>query len=164
MKFSKDITINAPAEKVWNILGPQFTEVGTWARNIPKSVVNTNAPKVNNSPVGGRLCETSIGKISEEFTAYDEKNMTLSFKGVITSKVFSSVVSTNAVTAIDENTSKVTVTPNIDLKPIGILMYPLIKMNLSKLINEVLIDLKYYAENDKPSPEKLALQKNSKST
>ena len=159
MKFSKDITINAPAKKVWDILGHKFADVGQWSRLVSHSVVNNNAQKVNNSPVGGRLCETSIGKISEEFTAYDEEGMTFSFKGVITSKVFSNVISTNAVTAIDENTSKVTVTPNVDLKMIGILMYPLIKMNLGKLIKQGLIDLKYFAENDKPSPEKLASQK-----
>jgi len=159
MKFSKDITINAPAKKVWDILGHKFADVGQWSRLVSHSVVNNDAPKVNNSHVGGRFCETSIGKISEEFTAYDEEGMTFSFKGVITSKVFSNVISTNAVTAIDENTSKVTVTPNVDLKAIGILMYPLIKMNLGKLIKQGLIDLKYFAENDKPSPEKLSLQK-----
>jgi hypothetical protein len=105
------------------------------------------------------LCDTSIGKISEEFTAYDEKGMTFSFKGVITSKVFNSVISTNAVTSIDENTSKATFTPNIDLKTIGILIYPLIRIYLSKTIMEGLKDLKYFAENDKPSPAKLATQK-----
>ena len=159
MKFSQDITINAPAKKVWDILGHKFADVGQWSRLVSQSVVNNDAPKVNNSRVGGRLCETSIGKISEEFTAYDEGGMTFSFKGVITSKVFSNVISTNAVTAIDENTSKVTVTPNVDLKAFGILMYPLIKMNLGKLIKQGLIDLKYFVENDKPSPEKLASQK-----
>jgi len=159
MKFSKDITINAPAKKVWDILGHKFADVGQWSRLVSQSVINNDASKVNNSPVGGRLCETSIGKISEEFTAYDEEGMTFSFKGVITSKVFSNVISTNAVTAIDKNTSKVTVTPDVDLKALGILMYPLIKMNLGKLIKQGLIDLKYFAENDKPSPEKLASQK-----
>jgi len=159
MKFSKEITINAPAKKVWDILGHKFADVGQWSSLVSQSVINNDAKKVNNSPVGGRFCETSIGKISEEFTAYDEKGMTFSFKGVITSKVFSNVISSNAVTAIDENTSKVTVTPSVDLKVIGILMYPLIKMNLSKLIKQGLMDLKYFAENDKPSPEKLASQK-----
>ena len=159
MRFSKDIVINAPAEKVWDILAHKFADVGQWSRLVSQSTVNNDAQKVSNSPVGGRLCETSIGKISEEFTAYDEEGMTFSFKGVITSKVFSNVISTNAVTAIDENTSKVTVTPNIDLKALGILMYPLIKMNLGKLIKQGLTDLKYFAENDKPSPEKLATQK-----
>ncbi|TFB12575.1 SRPBCC family protein [Candidatus Marinimicrobia bacterium MT.SAG.4] len=159
MKFSKDITINVPAKKVWDILGHKFADVGQWSSLVSRSTVNNDASKVNNSPVGGRFCETGIGKISEEFTAYDEKGMTFSFKGVITSIMFSKVISTNAVTAIDENTSKVTLTPNIDLKVLGILMYPLIKMNLGKLIKQALMDLKYFAENDKPSPEKLASQK-----
>lgn len=158
MNFSKDITINAPADKVWDILGHKFTEVGQWSRSISHSVINIDAPKVNNSPVGGRFCTTNIGKISEEFTAYDEEKMTFSFKGVITSKVFSNVINTSTVTAIDESTSKVTVTPQVDLKILGLLMYPMIKMNLSKIIKEVLIDLKYFAENDKPSPEKIASQ------
>ena len=158
MNFSKDITINTPADKVWDIIGHKFTDIDQWSRSISRSVLNNDAPKVNNSPVGGRFCTTSIGKISEEFTAYDEEKMTFSFKGVITSKVFSNAISTSTVTAIDENTSKVTLTPQVDLKILGLLMYPLIKMNLSKLINEVLIDLKYFAENDKPSPEKIASQ------
>ena len=159
MKFSKDIVINAPAEKVWDILAHKFTDVGQWSRSISQSTINNDAPKVNNSPVGGRLCDTSIGKISEEFTAYDEEGMTFSFKGVITSKLFSNVISTNTVSVIDDNSSKVTVSPEIDLKTLGMAMYPLIKMNLSKTIKGVLIDLKYFAENDKPSPEKLATQK-----
>ena len=159
MKFSKDITINASAEKVWDILAHQFVDVGVWARSVPKSEVNHTPPKVNGSPVGGRLCDTSIGHISEEFTAYDEEGMTFSFKGVITSKMFTSVISTNAVTSIDEKTSKVTVTPAIDLTFLGKLMSPMIRMNLNKTINGVLDDLKYFAENDKPSPEKLKAQK-----
>ena len=44
-------------------------------------------------------------------------------------------------------------------RTIGILIYPLIKIYLSKTITEVLKDLKYFAENDTPSPEKIASQK-----
>jgi len=111
---------------------------------------------VNNSPVGGRLCNTSIGKISEEFTAYDDKNMSFSFKGVITSKLFTNLISTNKVTAIDESTSEVTATPNVELTFLGTLMSPLIKLQLSKAVSGGLDDLKYYVENGKPSPAKLA--------
>ena len=156
MKFSKDITINAPAEKVWDILGHKFTDVHQWARSIPHSTVNPHAERVNGSPVGGRLCDTSIGNISEEFTAHDEEGMTFSFKGVIKSVMFTRVVSSNKVVSVDADTSKVIVTPQIDLTLLGKLMYPLIKLNLNKTVNEVLADLKYFAENDKPSPEKLA--------
>jgi hypothetical protein len=106
MKFSKRIIVNAPAEKVWEVLGSDFVNVGNWATLVTHSEVNTEASVVNNSPVGGRLCNTSIGKISEEFTAYDDQDMSFSFKGVITSIMFTSVISSNKVSAIDENTSE----------------------------------------------------------
>ena len=106
--------------------------------------------------MGGRLCKTSIGKISEEFTAYDDQNMSFSFKGVIASKLFTSLTSTNKVVSLNENTSEVTVTPHIELSFLGILMYPLIKLQLSKAVRGGLDDLKYYVENGKPSPAKLA--------
>ncbi len=156
MKFSKQIIVNAPAEKVWGVLGRDFANVGNWATLVSHSEVNTEAPVVNNSPVGGRLCSTSIGKISEEFTAYDDQNMSFSFKGVITSKLFSNLISSNKVTAIDDNTSEVTVTPNVELTFLGTMMFPLIKLQLSKAVSGALDDLKYYVENGKPSPAKLA--------
>ncbi|MBL4694833.1 SRPBCC family protein [Candidatus Gracilibacteria bacterium] len=156
MKFSKQITINAPAKKVWEVLGQDFANVSKWATLVANSEVNTEAAVVNDSPVGGRLCNTSIGKISEEFTAYDDKDMSFSFKGVITSKLFSSLISSNKVTAIDENTSEVTATPHIELTFLGMLMYPLIRLQLGGAVSGGLEDLKYYIENGTPSPSKLA--------
>jgi DNA-binding beta-propeller fold protein YncE len=156
MKFSKRIIVNAPAEKVWEVLGSDFVNVGNWATLVTHSEVNTEASVVNNSPVGGRLCNTSIGKISEEFTAYDDQDMSFSFKGVITSIMFTSVISSNKVSAIDDNTSEVLATPHIDLTFLGILMSPLIRLQLSKAVSGGLNDLKYYVENGMPSPSKLA--------
>ena len=156
LKFSKRIIVNTPAEKVWGVLGRDFANVGNWATLVTHSEVNTEASVVNNSPVGGRLCSTSIGKISEEFTAYDDQNMSFSFKGVITSIMFTSVISSNKVSAIDENTSEVLATPQIDLTFLGTLMSPLIKLQLSKAVSGGLDDLKYYVENGMPSPSKLA--------
>ncbi len=156
MKFSKQIIVNAPAEKVWEVLGRDFANVGNWATLVSHSEANTEAPVVNNSPVGGRFCNTSLGKISEEFTAYDDQNMSFSFKGVITSIMFNNLINTSKVTAIDDNTSEVTATPNIELTFLGTLMFPLIKLQLSKAVSGGLDDLKYYVENGKPSPAKLA--------
>jgi carbon monoxide dehydrogenase subunit G len=164
MKFSKKIVINAPAEQVWNVLGRDFENISKWATLVSNSEINTEAQVVNNSPVGGRLCNTSIGKISEEFTEYDDHNMSFSFKGVITSIMFTSVISSNKVTAIDENTSEVTATPHIELTFLGTLMSPLIKLQLSKAVSGGLEDLKYYVENGKPSPSKLAAMQKQEST
>jgi len=158
MKFTKQISINAPAEKVWGVLGRDFANIGVWSTSVAHSTVNDKVAKVNNSPVGGRVCNTIFGEVSEEFTAYDDQKMSLSFKGVIASKVFSSLISTNEVEAKDENTTIVKITPDVELTIIGKLISPLIKMQLSKTLDQVLDDLKYFVENGKPSPAKIASQ------
>ena len=158
MEFSKQITVNASTEKVWDVLDRDFANIGVWSTAVSHSVVNDKIASVNNSPVGGRLCETSFGKVSEEFTAYDDDKKTFSFKGVFGSKLFKSVINTAELTAIDENTTVVKITPEIKLSFIGTLMSPMIKMQLNKAIDLILDDLKYYVENRQPSPSKLASQ------
>ena len=158
MEFTKQIIVNASAEKVWDVLGKDFANIGVWSTAVAHSSVNNEAARVNNSPVGGRVCDTVFGKVSEEFTAYDDEKKSLSFKGVIKSKMFKSLISTNEVTSIDENTAEVKITPHVELTFIGTLMSPMIKMQLSKTLDQVLDDLKYYVENGKPSPAKLAAQ------
>ncbi len=159
MNFTKQVSVNASADKVWDVLGRDFANIGVWSTAVSNSVANDELPSVNNSPVGGRVCETSIGKISEEFTAYDDANKTFSFKGVFGSMLFKSVTNTAELKSIDENTTVVHITPDIKLSFFGTLMFPIIKMQLSKLTDQVLDDLKYYVENGKPSPKKIASQK-----
>ena len=158
MKFTQQISINAPAEKVWDILGRDFVNVGTWATAVSHSEVNASIPSVNNSPVGARTCTTSFGKASEEFTAYDDAKRTYSFKGVFESKMFTNVTSSAQVESVNESTSVTKLTPEVELTFLGKLMYPIIKMQLNKSIVQALEDLKYYVENGKPSPAKLASQ------
>ena len=132
MQFSKQVTVNASAEKVWEVAAREFANIGVWATAVSHSVANNELASVNNSPVGGRLCDTSIGKISEEFTAYDDDKQTFSFKGVFDSKMLQSVTNTTELRSIDENTTEVKITPNIELSFIGSLMSPMIRMQLSK--------------------------------
>jgi len=159
MKFTKQVSVNASAEKVWGIAGRDFANIGVWSTAVSHSVADDKLACVNNSPVGGRVCDTSFGKISEEFTAYDDDKKTFSFKGVIDSKMFKSLTNTMELTSIDANTTEVKITPEVELSFIGTLMSPMIKMQLSKAIDQLLDDLKYYVENGKPSPKKLASQK-----
>ena len=158
MEFTKQVSVNASAEKVWDVIGRDFANIGVWSTAVSHSVANNEVAPVNNSPVGGRVCDTSFGKISEEFTAYDDNKKTFSFKGVFDSKMFKSVISTTELTSIDENTTVVKMTPDIKLSFIGTLMSPIIKIQLSKTLDQLLDDLKYYVENGKPSPKKLASQ------
>jgi len=159
MKFTKEITINESADKVWEVAGRDFANIGVWATAISSSVANHEIPSVEGSPVGGRLCETDFGTASEEFTAYDDANKTYSFKGVFDSKMFNNVTSSMKVTAIDDKTAKVEIEPALELTLVGVIMYPMIKMQISKVTDEILEDLKYYVENGKPSARKLSSQK-----
>jgi len=159
MKFSREVVINAPAEKVWEVYGRGFAKIGEWATGVSHSVAIDELPSVNNSPVGGRICTTTFGKVSEEFTAYDDVKKTLSFNGVFRSKMFKSVVNSSEITAKDENTSTVKVTSDIELTFLGFIMSPFIRMQLNKTINQIFSDLQYYVENGKPSPSKLAAMK-----
>jgi len=159
MKFTKQVTINAPADKVWEVLARDFADTGTWATAVSSSVAHKDVAPVNNSHVGGRVCQTDFGEVNEDFTAYDDQNKTFSYKGDIKSKILKNVTNSAEVISQDENTTLVKITPEIGLSFIGMFMAPMLKMKLSKLTDEVLDDLKYYVENGKPSPRKLASQK-----
>jgi hypothetical protein len=159
MKILKEVIIGAPAEKIWDIVGHNFAKIGNWDGSVSNSVVNNDFPKVNGSPCGGRVCETSFGTIKEKFTAYDENSMTFSFQGDITSKVFSNVMNTVTVVPMGKKKSKIIASPNVDLTFLGKIMSPLIKSGLGSAIKKGLEDLKYFAENNKVSPRKLASQK-----
>ena len=159
MKFSKKILINATADKVWEVAGRDFANVGKWATAVSHSTENKELACVNGSPVGGRVCQTSFGSASEEFTAYDDEKKTYSFKGVFKSKMFNNVTSSMKVESVDGNKALVKIVPELELTILGILMYPVIRMMLNKTTDEILDDLKYYVENGKPSPRKLASQK-----
>jgi len=159
MKIFKEVSINVPAEKVWAIVGQNFAKIGEWDGTVSSSKINNDFPKVNGSPYGGRVCETSFGTINEKFITYDEKRMTFSFQGDIKSPVFSNVLNTVTVVPVNANKSRITASPNVDLTFIGKVISPLIKAGLGGAIKKGLKDLKYYAENDTISPRKIASKK-----
>ena len=73
--------------------------------------------------------------------------------------MFKNVTNSAALTSKGENSTVVELTPEIELTFLGTLMYPMIRMMLSRAIDQILDDLKYYVENGKPSASKIAAQK-----
>ena len=156
MKIFKEVSINVPSEKVWAIVGQNFAKIGEWDGTVSSSRINNDFPKVNGSPYGGRICETSFGTINEKFTIYDEHKMTFSFEGDIKSPVFSHVLNTVTVIPVNPTKSRITASPNVALTFFGKVMSPLFKAGLGSALKKGLEDLKYYAENDEISPRKMA--------
>jgi hypothetical protein len=58
--FSRQITIHAPADEVWEVVGRQFDRVGEWATVIPASAPDPAAAGLVDAPVPGRVCQTGI--------------------------------------------------------------------------------------------------------
>jgi len=72
MKIRKQMTIDASAERVWKILGPNDVRAGDWASAVYVSSAKPIALKVAAAPVAGRTCQTSLGQFTESIEAYDE--------------------------------------------------------------------------------------------
>ena len=78
--IDKTDTINASAERVWEILSDEFADVGSWASVVDHSQAHTKAAAPAGATAGGRTCEVpGFGFTDERFTRYDEANKTFSF-------------------------------------------------------------------------------------
>src|SRR5215211_4970902 len=60
LHFSNQITINAPATKVWRVLGHEFANIGQWVSAIPHSQAVTDIPAPDGAEVAGRVCATAV--------------------------------------------------------------------------------------------------------
>ena len=73
MKIRKTLTVNAPPDAVWDILGPNYVRAGDWASSVYVSGARPGTPKIAGAPAAGRTCETSLGPFTETIEAYDEE-------------------------------------------------------------------------------------------
>lgn len=74
MRIEQHIDIAAPAQQVWEVIGPAFADIGSWASAIARS---GTAPGD-----GGRVCEVQgprASAVTERLTAYDDEARTLTY-------------------------------------------------------------------------------------
>ena len=162
MKISKSLTINRPAADVWKVLAHDFTRADEWMAAVPKSYVYENDRAADGAPVSGRVCELSTKedglKVEEVISHFDDEAMSFTIEvtptkgGVI--PIHKNVVEISlseprpGVTEVHWNS-----TP--DLKPAGYVAYPMLKMGFGRAFGQILEELKYFVENDRPHPRKL---------
>ncbi|MEL6150237.1 MAG: SRPBCC family protein [Chloroflexota bacterium] len=159
MKLSSTVVINAPAEKVWQVVAHDFAKIGEWASGVEKSVINVEAATPEGATVGGRVCSVpGFGQIRETFTEYDEAGKTFTYEATGMPFFVTSAHNGWAVQAIDANTSRVSFNLEMNVLPlVGTLMAIPMKMQLTKLLDEATEELKYYVEIGEIHPRKQAL-------
>jgi hypothetical protein len=160
--IDKTDTINASAERIWEILSDEFTDVGSWASAVDHSEAHTKAPAPAGASTGGRTCEVpGFGFTDERFTRFDEANKTLSFS-IDAEKIpdfFKNMESTWKVVSTGPNTSKVTTKIAGEATGVrGALVSPIMKRKFSGLLDQGYKDLKVYAETGQVSDAKRKAQ------
>ncbi|MEL6371656.1 MAG: SRPBCC family protein [Pseudomonadota bacterium] len=156
MKIHRSKSINAPVEDVWRVLADHYADVGKRARAVESSSPNENAPTVNGSEVGGRVCQTSIGPATEILTHFDAANHHLKYKAHAEKMPFfvRALYGDWKLSSLGE-TTKVDFGFEADLSfPFSILMPPLKKIQFKKPIEETLDDLKTLMETGRTHPDK----------
>jgi hypothetical protein len=157
MKINKELSIGKPVEEVWEVLGNQFGEIDKWASLIHHSEVSGEAslPGVSYSV---RSTDTAGGPTKQELTSFNPGQYSLSYKAIAGTPFFFKAVRAKwSLAKKDDDSTKLDLDFEVEFKGlIGVILSPIIKIKLGKVGDELLDDFKYYLENGKPHPRKLA--------
>ena len=157
MKIQRKVRVNAPADKAWAVIGPNFADVDEWASNVFISNAQGGANGPNGAPASGRVCETKQGSFDESIVAYDEGRRQIAY--AVTGKSVPGFVRSIRVDwnirPAGPNTFDVSMTMNADLaQPFAFLMGWMMKKQFGKAIDESLEEFGYYLEKGRVHPRK----------
>ena len=162
LQIREEITVNAPATKVWRVLAHEFESVGMWSSGVTESMAISDMPVLEGARVGGRVCLSDGfgGDVQEAFTYYDEQAMRFGYEAVGDIPIFFKSAGNNwHVQELDPNNSVVEFRADVDLKLfpgfILLLLFPLVRKVWGR---RTLEELKYYVEHDQPHPRKVKAQ------
>jgi|CXWL01.1.fsa_nt_gi uncharacterized membrane protein len=155
--IDKEVVINAPIGKAWEVLGPQFADAYIWASAIKHSEAR-NHESLNGSTCTERGCKVKgIGDVKEKLLSYSESEHKLSYQvyeGM--PKMIKNAV--NYWTFVSTPDGKTKVISHIEMRVgglMGSMMKGMMKRKMTKLQSEVVEEFSYYVENGTPHPRKI---------
>lgn len=153
----QEISIDAPTEKSWEVLGPQFENAQVWATSVTRSEA-LDRESLNGSTCTIRGCSIAgMGDVKEKLLTYSPEDHSLSY--VVTDGMPKMVrYLSNSWVLIDLGNGKSKLEMTIEMKTggfMGWMMGGMMKRKLTKLSAEVAEEFKYYVENGKPHPRKI---------
>ncbi len=155
--IKQEIFIDAPIEKAWEVLGPQFENAQVWATSVTRSEA-LNKESLNGSTCTIRGCSIAgMGDVEEKLLTYSSKDHSLSY--VVTDGLPKMVrYLSNSWKLIDLGNGKSKLEMTIEMKTggfMGWMMGGMMKRKLTKLSAEVAEEFQYYVENGNPHPRKI---------
>lgn len=146
MNVKHQITVNASAERLWEILVEDYDQISGWASAVLESGPN---PQV---PVGdGRVCLTTVGRNTEVIKHKNKSEHTFTYIATPERQPFflNGIENTFTLKSIGDNQTTVGMNAHVKLSGIvGSVMAPLMKRRMLKGFGGILEELKHYAETD----------------
>jgi hypothetical protein len=165
-EISAQLRIDAPADRVWEVIGPGFARIGEWASVIPSSAPPaTPGPAAglpsaaDGPPVPGRACTTGsrlVPRVTELLVAYDPAGRTLTYQASGLPAFVTLARNTWTVAPDGESACLVTLGAQFQARGVpGLLARWVIVIQARRNARLLQADLRYYLEHGTPSPRKL---------
>jgi len=163
IQMKDKITINATADRAWEILAHQFGSIGEWASIITESKAVVDEGEADFNSVTGRVCTAKgFGDTVEELTHYDEESKCFTYKAIEGLPFFIKSAENNwSVHALSEEITEVRSRAEIEISFFpGFFLAPVFKYVMARKGKEMFEELKFYLEQGQPHPRKLKQSRN----
>jgi len=158
MKIQRKVAVDAPIEKLWDILGTNYADAGVWNSAVFISAQTAFPPKVESAPVSGRVCQTTLGPFTETINQFDEETHRIEYTatGDAMPGFVKGLHGHWSLKKLSAKRTEVNMMLSVNIAfPFNVLMGWMMKMQFNGAIKSSLGDLKHYAETGKPHPRKI---------
>ena len=152
MNLNYEVTVNASADKLWKIIGTDFNQADKWAVRMLKSTGSADL-----GPIGGRVIQTiEYGEGKETLYKFDDTQRELAYtvQAAGLPPVLQDIKIGWRVESKGDNQAVVHNTFEANLSNPE--MSGMITQQSKQGTKELFAQLKYFAENDQPHPDKQA--------
>lgn len=155
--ITQEIIIDAPIEKAWQVLGPDFANAHIWASSLKHSQAN-NSQSLNGSTCTERGCDISgMGKIKEKLTHYSDSEHALAYTVQEGLPGMVKFMSNNwKLTPTTDGKTKLVM--QLEMRTggmMGTMMHGMMKKKMTKMAAEIATEFKYFVEMGQPHPNKV---------
>ena len=165
MRVQMSRTVDAPIERVWEIVADRYVDAGAWASAVYASSARPGAPVAPGAPAMGRVCQTSLGAFTETIEAWDPaaRMLTYSATGDRMPGFVRNLRNTWTLAPLGGGRTEARVALSADIAfPFNVLMGWLMKRQFRSAIGDTLDDLAAYAETGQVSARKGAADRPEK--
>ncbi len=165
MKLHNAIRVNASLAEAWRLLGPDYVRAGDWASGVYVSSPRVGGQTLPGAPVVGRVCESSIGPVTETITEYDQTNHRIAYEAQAEGmpSFVRSLHNVWSLTASGPDQTDVEMVTTLDLAPpFNVLMGWMMRLQLGGLLKQSIEEFKHFAETGQPHPRKVKSARSKK--